>query len=166
VWHAHESVDIAARPETVWAVVADIDGHTRLAGSGEVKAIRFDGPVEPGATFEGDIATGEVGSFVVLTVERAGERVLLRLRVDPPVGGVGEQLVRRLVAGSSNAVAPGAGRRLRGHHRAATDLSALRRRADSVIDVRPNARSALASERIKRTNNSAALAAGAQGDAG
>jgi uncharacterized protein YndB with AHSA1/START domain len=64
VWHVTESIEISAPPEAVWEVVADIEGHARLAGSGEVRAIRFDGPLEPGATFEGDIATGEVGSFV------------------------------------------------------------------------------------------------------
>ena len=64
MWHVSEHIAISATPPGVWDVVADIDGHTRLAGSGEVKAIRFDGPLEPGATFEGDIATGEVGSFV------------------------------------------------------------------------------------------------------
>jgi uncharacterized protein YndB with AHSA1/START domain len=64
MWHASESLTIAAPPDAVWDVVADIDGHVGLAGSGEVKAIRFEGPLEAGATFEGDIATGEVGSFV------------------------------------------------------------------------------------------------------
>ena len=39
-------------------------------------------------------------------VERAGERVLLRLRVDPPVRGVREELVGRLLAGPGDPVAP------------------------------------------------------------
>ena len=82
-------------------------------------------------------------------VERAGERVLLRLRVDPPVRGVGQQLVGRLLAGAGDPVAPGAvGAATRVvRHRAAADRSALHRRAGSVMDVRRNARSALASER-------------------
>ena len=47
-------------------------------------------------------------------VERAGERVLLRLRVDPPVRGVGQELVGRLLAGAGDPVAPGGGRGRRG----------------------------------------------------
>ena len=39
-------------------------------------------------------------------VERAGERVLLRLRVDPPVRRVGQELVGRLLAGAGDPVAP------------------------------------------------------------
>jgi uncharacterized protein YndB with AHSA1/START domain len=61
---ATETVHIAAAPERVWAVVANVRGHAALAGSGEVLAIRMDGPVVAGATFEGDIRVGEVGSFV------------------------------------------------------------------------------------------------------
>jgi hypothetical protein len=38
--------------------------HAELAGGGGVKAIRLHGPVAAGTTFEGDIATGVVGSFV------------------------------------------------------------------------------------------------------
>jgi uncharacterized protein YndB with AHSA1/START domain len=64
MWHASERIEIAASPQVVWAVVADITSHVDLAGSGEVKAIRFDGLLEPGVTFEGDIATDEVGTFV------------------------------------------------------------------------------------------------------
>lgn len=64
MWHATEQLTVAAPPAAVWHVVADIEGHTRLAGSGEVRAIRLHGDVVPGTTFEGDIATGEVGSFV------------------------------------------------------------------------------------------------------
>ena len=59
-------------------------------------------------------------------VERAGEGVLLRLRMDPPVRRVGEELVGRLLAGAGDPVAPGRGRgrgdaRLR-RHRATPDL--------------------------------------------
>jgi len=59
-------------------------------------------------------------------VEGPGKGVLLRLRVDPPVRRVGEELVRRLLAGAHDPAAPGRGR---GHrdarfrrHRAARDL--------------------------------------------
>lgn len=63
-WETTESMHIAAAPEQVWAVVADVERHPRLAGSGEVLAVRLTGPVATGTTFEGDIQTGEVGSFV------------------------------------------------------------------------------------------------------
>ena len=75
MWHASERITVAAPAEAVWDRVADIEGHVQLAGSGEVKAIRFHGALEPGATFEGDIATGEVGSFVSRNVIH---------EVDPP----------------------------------------------------------------------------------
>jgi hypothetical protein len=39
-------------------------------------------------------------------VERAGQGVLLRLRVDSPVGGVGQELVGCLLAGPGDPVAP------------------------------------------------------------
>ena len=59
-------------------------------------------------------------------VERPGEGVLLRLRMDPPVRRVGEEMVRRLLAGAGDPVAPGRGRgrgdaRIR-RHRATPDL--------------------------------------------
>jgi len=59
-------------------------------------------------------------------VEGPGKGVLLRLRVDPPVRRVGEELVRRLLAGAGDPVAPGRGRgsgdaRLR-RHRTTPDL--------------------------------------------
>ena len=47
-------------------------------------------------------------------IERASERVLLRLGVDPPVGRIGEELVGGLFAGPSDPVAPRRGRGRRG----------------------------------------------------
>jgi uncharacterized protein YndB with AHSA1/START domain len=64
VWHVVESAAIAAPPGRIWNVITDFEHHPGLAGSGEVLAIRMHGPVAPGATFEADVATGEVGSFV------------------------------------------------------------------------------------------------------
>jgi hypothetical protein len=64
VWEVVERAQVATRPGRVWQVVSDIGGHAALAGSGEVRAIRIGGPLEPGTEFEGDIAVGEVGSFV------------------------------------------------------------------------------------------------------
>ncbi|MEX1009076.1 MAG: hypothetical protein WD271_14690 [Acidimicrobiia bacterium] len=64
MWEVVERAEIAARPGRVWRIVSDIEGHVDLAGSGEVRAIRIDGPLAAGTSFEGDIAVGEVGSFV------------------------------------------------------------------------------------------------------
>ena len=44
-------------------------------------------------------------------IERPGQRVLLRLGMNAPVARVGEQLVRCLLAGPGDPVAPGGGRR-------------------------------------------------------
>jgi uncharacterized protein YndB with AHSA1/START domain len=54
MWEGRERVRVAASPEAVWKVVADIDDHPRLAGSGEILAIRFQGPLRAGATWEAD----------------------------------------------------------------------------------------------------------------
>lgn len=64
MWTHVEQADIAADAPRIWAIVVDIEEHTRLAGSGEVLAIRMNGPVETGATFEADNLAGEVGRFV------------------------------------------------------------------------------------------------------
>lgn len=81
MWHASEQVTIAASPDAVWQVVADIEDHARLAGSGEIRAIRVAGPVAAGMVFEGDIAAGEVGTFVscnvIETCEARGARAVL-----------------------------------------------------------------------------------------
>ena len=63
MWEASERIDIAAHPSQVWEIVADFEAHPALAGSGEVLAVRMLDPVGLGARFEGDVKTGEVGSF-------------------------------------------------------------------------------------------------------
>ncbi len=72
-WYAEAEIHIEASPERVWAVVSDISRHPELAGSGEVLAVRVNGPVAVGTTFDSDVRTGEVGSFsprcVIETVE-------------------------------------------------------------------------------------------------
>ena len=62
-WYAEAEIDIEAPPEHVWAIVSDISRHPALAGSGEVLAVRMNGPVAVGTTFDSDVRTGEVGSF-------------------------------------------------------------------------------------------------------
>lgn len=64
MWEAVERIAIEAPPESVWAIVSDIEGHPNLAGSGEVRSIRMDGPLAVGTTFEGDVVVGTYGSFV------------------------------------------------------------------------------------------------------
>lgn len=64
MWEGTEDIEIAATTDRVWSIVADIEGHTSLAGSGEVRAIRLHGAPAASVTFEGDIATSEVGTFV------------------------------------------------------------------------------------------------------
>lgn len=51
-WHAEAEIDIEALPERVWSIVSDISRHPALAGSGEVLAVRVNGPVAVGTTFE------------------------------------------------------------------------------------------------------------------
>lgn len=55
MWEGSEEIVITASPEKVWAVVTDVTGHTKLAGSGEIASIRLDGPVDVGSTWEADI---------------------------------------------------------------------------------------------------------------
>lgn len=62
-WAADVAIDVATQPARVWAVVSDISRHPALAGSGEVLAVRMNGPLAVGTTFESDVKTGEVGSF-------------------------------------------------------------------------------------------------------
>ena len=62
-WAVDVAIDVAAPPERIWAVVSDISRHPALAGSGEVLAVRMNGPLAVGTTFESDVKTGEVGSF-------------------------------------------------------------------------------------------------------
>ena len=62
-WAADVAIDVAVLPERVWAVVSDLSRHPVLAGSGEVLAVRMNGPLAVGTTFESDVKTGEVGSF-------------------------------------------------------------------------------------------------------
>ena len=55
--------DVAAPPQRIWMVVSDIRRHPQLAGSGEVLAVRMNGPLAVGTAFDSDVKTGEVGSF-------------------------------------------------------------------------------------------------------
>jgi uncharacterized protein YndB with AHSA1/START domain len=85
-WEAAESLQVAASPERVWAVVSDIERHPMLAGSGEVLAVRMTGSVTVGATFQADVKTGEVGSFVSRNViEEASEPTRLGWVSYPPL---------------------------------------------------------------------------------
>lgn len=54
MWEGTETIDVAAPPEAVWAVVADLSRHPALAGSGEVLSVRASGPLAVGTTWESD----------------------------------------------------------------------------------------------------------------
>lgn len=64
MWQGTEHVEIAAPPEAVWAIVADVSLHPQLAGSGEVKAVRVDGPMAAGAMWEADEVVRGMGAFM------------------------------------------------------------------------------------------------------
>ena len=74
MFEAEERVEVEAEPEQVWAVIADFGSHPVLAGSGEVKAVRIDGPVAVGAEFEGDVVVGGVRSFTSRNVIEVADR--------------------------------------------------------------------------------------------
>jgi hypothetical protein len=63
VGEGQDRVQVAASPEAVWKVIADIEGHARLAGSSEILAIRFQGPLRVGAGWEADERITGVGRF-------------------------------------------------------------------------------------------------------
>lgn len=67
MWQGLERVQVAASPEAVWRVVSDIDSHVRLAGSGELLAIRFQGPLRVGARWEADEHIRGVGRFTAVS---------------------------------------------------------------------------------------------------
>ena len=67
MWEGLESVQVAASSEAVWKMISDIDSHGRLAGSGEILAIRFQGPLQVGARWEADERITGVGRFTAVS---------------------------------------------------------------------------------------------------
>jgi hypothetical protein len=67
MWQGLERVQVAASPEAVWKVISDIPGHARLAGSGEIQAIRFEGPLRVGARWEADEHIKGLGRFTAVS---------------------------------------------------------------------------------------------------
>lgn len=70
-----ERLHLSASPERVFAVLADVAHHDRLAGSGEVKSIRIldDGPVGVRTEWEADeeiVMTGSSQKFVARSTMR------------------------------------------------------------------------------------------------
>ncbi len=63
MWQGTERIEINASPEEVWAIVTDVARHQELAGSGEIRAIRVNGPIAEGTTWEADESIKLVGSF-------------------------------------------------------------------------------------------------------
>jgi hypothetical protein len=67
MWEGQDRIRVAASPEAVWKTISDIDSHTRLAGSGEIEAIRFEGPLRVGASWEADERIRGVGRFTAVS---------------------------------------------------------------------------------------------------
>ena len=63
MWEGTERIHVAAPQETVWGIVTDVSRHVELAGSGEIKVIRLEGPIETGATWEADESIRMMGGF-------------------------------------------------------------------------------------------------------
>lgn len=61
MWEAVERIEVGAPPERVWVIVTDVERHTELAGSGEVRSVRLRGPLASGTEWEADIGVPEVG---------------------------------------------------------------------------------------------------------
>ena len=61
MWQGAEQIDVAAPPELVWAIVTNVERHPDLAGSGEVRSIRMDGPLAVGTEWEAEIGVAKVG---------------------------------------------------------------------------------------------------------
>jgi uncharacterized protein YndB with AHSA1/START domain len=154
-WEATESVRVAAPPARVWAVVSDIERHPELAGSGEVLAVRINGPLAVGTTFEGDVRTGEVGSFVSRNViEEATEARRLAWVSYPPLDDDETEGHQIEVHWSFElAPAPGGGTDVRHGFRVpppklgAVELEAFLVRTDRIATVRAGMRQTLANLR-------------------
>ena len=61
MWEQTENIKVAAPPERVWAILTDVQRHTDIAGSGEVRSVRMHGPLAVGSEWEADIGVPEVG---------------------------------------------------------------------------------------------------------
>jgi uncharacterized protein YndB with AHSA1/START domain len=151
MWEASEQTVIGAPPAAVWAVVADIEGHTRLAGSGEVKAIRMAGPLALGATFEADIAVGVYGSFVARGVVTAVEPERELSWVSYPPLEEGETEAHQIEVHWSFRLSPSDGGTAVDHtfrvprpEAGADELEAFLERTDRIASVRAGMRQTLA----------------------
>lgn len=64
MWEGTDRIEIAAPPEAVWAIIADLDNHITLAGSGEPRAItNVSGPLAVGTTFTSANVIPKVGDL-------------------------------------------------------------------------------------------------------
>lgn len=87
MWQRIERVRIEAKPEPIWRIVSDVAAHPKLAGSGEVRAVTLDGPVEAGTTFSSEIDLGELRApFVARNrIDVVREPIELRWTSFPPL---------------------------------------------------------------------------------
>lgn len=63
MWELSEQVTVDAPPTRVWELVTDVARHPELAGSGEILALRFEGPLAVGASWDSDERIRAVGRF-------------------------------------------------------------------------------------------------------
>ncbi|HEV8565134.1 MAG TPA: SRPBCC family protein [Actinomycetota bacterium] len=63
MWEGTVEVDLPVSPEAVWDVVADIERHRELAGSGEIRSLRVRGPIGVGTRWEADHEVPGAGTF-------------------------------------------------------------------------------------------------------
>lgn len=64
MWEGAERIEVAAPVDRVWGIVADLSGHPRLAGSGEVLTVEnVSGPLAVGTTWESAEKVPKAGSF-------------------------------------------------------------------------------------------------------
>jgi uncharacterized protein YndB with AHSA1/START domain len=64
MWEGTETIEIAAPPDRIWEIVADLKRHPELAGSGEVLTIEnLSGPLAVGTSWESAEKVPKAGSF-------------------------------------------------------------------------------------------------------
>lgn len=88
MWEGREQISVAAAPDAVWAIIADLSNHVRLAGSGEVRTITdISGPLGIGTTFRSENVIPKVGDLTATEeiIEWDPPRVMGWRSYPPPV---------------------------------------------------------------------------------
>jgi uncharacterized protein YndB with AHSA1/START domain len=88
MWEGTETIEIAAPPDKIWEIVADLKRHPELAGSGEVLTIeKLSGPLAVGTTWESGEKVPKAGSFTAKSevTEFTPPRVFAWVSHPPPL---------------------------------------------------------------------------------